>query len=186
MEIHATWFNHGTGMQLQYHLKIFHLLNTNQSQNIVMFFYMDCIYLFIKLYKLLHIPLRNFILILIHAIQLYFHNWLFINQNFYRTILLLIAKSERMFQIFVLREQHFGFVSFFFVFFYAADLCLFLDTGKGLTSAIFMESVDLRPDWWVWHYILESSAKLLPGVKKDGFCLSTSQSLWCAKWSGVI
>ena len=77
---------------------------------------------------------------------------------------------------------------FFFLFFfsYAADLSLFLETGKGLTCAVFTESVDLRPDWWIWHYILESSVELLPGAKKDGFCLSSSQSLWCAKWSGVI
>ena len=87
----------------------------------------------------------------------------------------------------VLREQHYGFVPLFFVLFsYAADLSLFLETGKGLTSTVFTESVDLRLDWWIWQYILESSAELLPGAKKDGFCLSTSQSLWCAKWSGVI
>ena len=43
----------------------------------------------------------------------------------------------------MLREQHFGFIPFFF---YAADLSLFLETGKGLTFAIFTESVDLRPD----------------------------------------
>ena len=86
----------------------------------------------------------------------------------------------------MLQEQHFGFVPFFFFFSYAADLSLFLETGKGLTFAVFTGSVDLRPDWWIWHYILESSAELLPGAKKDGFCLSTSQSLWFAKWIGVI
>ena len=68
---------------------------------------------------------------------------------------------------------------------YAADLSLFLETCKGLTCAAFTESVDLRPDWRIWHYILESSVELLPGAKKDGFCLSSSQSLWCAKWSGL-
>ena len=54
-------------------------------------------------------------------------------------------------------------------FFYAADVGLFLETGKGLTCAVFTESADLRPDWWIWDYILESSAELLPGAKKDGF-----------------
>ena len=34
----------------------------------------------------------------------------------------------------------------FFFFSYAADLSLFLETGKGLACAIFTESVDLRPD----------------------------------------
>ena len=34
----------------------------------------------------------------------------------------------------------------FFLFSYAADVVLFLETGKGLTYAVFMESVDLRPD----------------------------------------
>ena len=34
----------------------------------------------------------------------------------------------------MLREQHLGFVS------------LFLETGKGLTFAVFTESVDLGPD----------------------------------------
>ena len=34
----------------------------------------------------------------------------------------------------------------FFCFFYAADLGLFLETGKSLTCAVFTESVDLRPD----------------------------------------
>ena len=34
---------------------------------------------------------------------------------------------------------------FFFFFSYAADLSLFLETGKGLTCAVFTESVDLRP-----------------------------------------
>ena len=66
------------------------------------------------------------------------------------------------------------------------EMRLFLETGKGLTFAGFTESVDLRLDWWIWHYIMESSAELLPGAKKDGFCLSTSQSLWRAKWSGVL
>ena len=38
-------------------------------------------------------------------------------------------------------------VFFVFLFFsYAADLSLFLETGKGLTCAVFTESVDLRPD----------------------------------------
>ena len=37
-----------------------------------------------------------------------------------------------------------GFFLFFFS--YAADLSLFLETGKGLTCAVFTESVDLRPD----------------------------------------
>ena len=31
-------------------------------------------------------------------------------------------------------------------FFHATDLSLFLETGKGLTCAVFTESVDLRPD----------------------------------------
>ena len=31
-------------------------------------------------------------------------------------------------------------------FFYAADLTLFLETGTGVTCAVFTESVDLRPD----------------------------------------
>ena len=44
----------------------------------------------------------------------------------------------------MLREQHFGFVPF--VFFYAADVGLFPETGKGLTCAVFTESVDLRLD----------------------------------------
>ena len=73
-----------------------------------------------------------------------------------------------------------------FFFSYAADLGLFPEIAKSLTCAVFTESVDLRPDWWIWHYILESSAELLSGAKKDGFCWSTSQSLWCAKWSGVM
>ena len=50
-------------------------------------------------------------------------------------------------KVIVLREQHFGFVPFFLFFFsYAADLSLFLETGKGLTCAVFTEIVDLRPD----------------------------------------
>ena len=44
----------------------------------------------------------------------------------------------------MLREQHFGFVRFFFS--YAADLGLFLETGNGLTCAVFTENADLRPD----------------------------------------
>ena len=52
---------------------------------------------------------------------------------------------------------------------YAADIGLFLETGKDLTCAVFTESVDLRPDWWIWHYILESSAELLPWAEKDCF-----------------
>jgi len=44
----------------------------------------------------------------------------------------------------VLRDQHLGFFPVFF--FYAADLSLFLDTGMGLTFAVFTESVDLRSD----------------------------------------
>ena len=47
---------------------------------------------------------------------------------------------------------------------YAADLNLFQETGKGQTCAVFAESVDLRPDWWIWHYILESSAELFLGL----------------------
>ena len=39
-----------------------------------------------------------------------------------------------------------GFFFLFFFFSYAADLSLFLETGKGLTCAVFTESVDLRPD----------------------------------------
>ena len=58
---------------------------------------------------------------------------------------------------------------FFFFFFFAADVGLFLETGKGLTCAVITESIDLRPDWWIWHYIVESSAELLPGAKKDVF-----------------
>ena len=48
----------------------------------------------------------------------------------------------------MLREQYFGFVPFFFVCFfsYAADLSLFLETGKGLACAVFTESVDFMPD----------------------------------------
>ena len=47
----------------------------------------------------------------------------------------------------MLREQHFGFVPVFLVFFsYAADVGLFLETGKGLTCVVLTESVDLRPD----------------------------------------
>ena len=69
----------------------------------------------------------------------------------------------------------------FSFFSYATDLSLFLETGKSLTCAVFMESVDLMPEWWIRHYILGSSAELLPGAKRDGFCFSTSQSLWCAK-----
>ena len=68
--------------------------------------------------------------------------------------------------VIVLREQHFGFVRFFY---YAGDLSLFPETGKGLTCAVFTESVDLRPDWWIWHYILESSTELLPGAKRMVF-----------------
>ena len=60
---------------------------------------------------------------------------------------------------------------------YATDLGLFLETGKGLNCVVFTESVDLRLDWWLLHYILESSAELLLGAKKDGFCLSTRQRL---------
>ena len=40
----------------------------------------------------------------------------------------------------MLREQHFGFVPFFFS--YAADVGLFLETGKGLTCKVFTNSVD--------------------------------------------
>ena len=48
---------------------------------------------------------------------------------------------------------------------------LLLESGKGLISAVFTESMDLRPDWWIWHWILESFVELLPGAKKDGFYL---------------
>ena len=46
--------------------------------------------------------------------------------------------------VIVLRAKHLGFVPFFFS--YAADLSLFLENGKGLTCAVFTESVELRPD----------------------------------------
>ena len=61
----------------------------------------------------------------------------------------------------------FCFVLLFFS--YAADVGLFLETGKGLTCAVFTESVDLKLDWWIWHCILESSAELLPGAKRMVF-----------------
>ena len=85
------------------------------------------------------------------------------------------------------REQYFGFVPFFVFFSYAADLSLFLETGKGLTCAVFTESVNLSPDWWTWHYILESSAELLPGAKKDGFLLvHEPEPMVCeVKWSYI-
>ena len=84
----------------------------------------------------------------------------------------------------MLREQHFGFVLFFvFFFFYAADLSLFLETGKVLTCAVFTESVDLRSDWWIRNYILVSSAELLPGAKKDGFACPRARAY--VVWSEV-
>ena len=47
----------------------------------------------------------------------------------------------------MLQEQNFGFAPVFFS--YAAafsDVGLFLETNKGLTCAVFTESVYLRPD----------------------------------------
>ena len=49
-----------------------------------------------------------------------------------------------LFALVVLREQHFGFVPVFFS--YVADLNLFQESGKGLTFAVFAESLELRPD----------------------------------------
>ena len=37
------------------------------------------------------------------------------------------------------------FLSFFFP--STPDFSLFLESGKGLTSAVFTENMDLRPDW---------------------------------------
>ena len=98
------------------------------------------------------------------------------------SVLLMISWQQKYWGICVARAT-LWFCPFFF---YAADVSLFLETGKGTTSAVFTESVDLRPDWWIWHYILESSSELLPRAIKDGFRLSTRQRLWCVKRSGDI
>ena len=50
-------------------------------------------------------PLRILILILIHAVESYFHDQLFINQYFYRTILLLNANSESFFKFYFYAQQ---------------------------------------------------------------------------------
>jgi len=92
-EIHKTWINHGNRMQLQYHFRISHLLNTSQSQNIVLFFHRDWIYLSKKLSQLLFIPLGIFILFYKYH-PIIFPRLVVYKSKFYRTILLLNAKSE--------------------------------------------------------------------------------------------
>ena len=53
-------------------------------------------------------------------------------------------------------EQHFGFVGFFFFFFFPSALISDYSNKVvrvcGKTSAVFTQSVDLRPDWWSLHF----------------------------------
>ena len=83
----------------------------------------------------------------------------------------------------------------FFFFFYAADEGLFLEVGKGLTCAVFVESVNLRPDWWSFEYMrqltgprsnissLSDKYKKITETKKRYFPTGTKVLPWF--WLGL-